>query len=95
MTIHKDNLGFRKYIQIFVIAQGAEIKGQIAKRLNIKDLLQNLVERQIYNLKLLTCKARTVLDEIVVLRPSRLTVYLALERIFKRKLYVSWSVKRR
>ena len=62
MTIHKENLGFRKYIQIFVIAQGAEIKSQIAKRLNLKDLLQNLVERTVYNLKLLICKAKMMPD---------------------------------
>jgi len=93
MTIHKENLGFRKYIQIFVIAQGTQIYGRLAKRLNLKDLLQNQVERQVYNLKLTVCKARTVLDKIVVFASKRLTVYLALERILKRKLYVSRRVK--
>jgi hypothetical protein len=58
MRIHKNNLGFCKYIQIFVIAQGAEIEGQIAKRLNLKDLLQKPAERHVYNLKLTVCKGK-------------------------------------
>ena len=62
MTIHKENLGFRKYIQIFVIAQGTTIDGLFAKRMNLKDLLQNLVERTVYNLKLLICKAKMMPD---------------------------------
>jgi hypothetical protein len=51
MAIHKDNLGFCRFIQIFVIEQNTAMPRQIWKRMNLNDLLQKPVERIVYNLK--------------------------------------------
>jgi hypothetical protein len=73
IAIHKNNLPFRKIIQIFVIVRKTPIYPAFPKRLKIKSLLQKSECRDSYNSKLFICKGKNRAKQSLIGKTTRQT----------------------